>query len=128
MKTEKADIGLRIREARGNSGITGAELGNLLGVGKQAVSSYENGRAYPTPASIAKIADICNTTTDWLITGKDPATPSPGQIAEEQSAYQGADEFEKRILGMLRRLPEDSRNRLTQIITTVYFDYMESKN
>lgn len=73
MNITKSGIGGRIKHVRRVAGLNQQELGEKFGVGKQAISHYENGAAYPNPEFLAAIAEIGNVTLDWLITGKGDA-------------------------------------------------------
>lgn len=53
------DIGMKIKQARIEKGMTQEELGEILGVQKSAVAKYENGRVVNIKRStLKKIADV----------------------------------------------------------------------
>lgn len=60
-------LGERIRLIRLEKEMTQEELGKLLSVGKSTISQYETNKSTPDAATISKIADIFNTTTDYLL-------------------------------------------------------------
>ncbi|MCP3177269.1 helix-turn-helix domain-containing protein [Desulfuromonas sp. KJ2020] len=84
--------------------MTQADLGDLLGIEKAAVSKYEKGgakRGVPIE-SLQKIACACKVTLDWLITGKEPDRPKePSREAAlvelAKAAYQGDKAFAQSI-------------------------------
>ena len=44
-----------------------AELASKLGVTQQAVGKWESGKSSPDPTTVAKIAELLNTTADFLL-------------------------------------------------------------
>lgn len=53
------DIGLKIKTARQEKGLTQEELGNILGVQKSAIAKYESGRVVNIKRStLKKISDV----------------------------------------------------------------------
>lgn len=60
----------RIKEIRKKLG-SQEKLANLLGVQKPTISRYESGRV-PDAETLKKIADIGNTTVEWLLRGEAP--------------------------------------------------------
>lgn len=56
-----------LKEMRKKSGLSQTELAGRLGVTQQAVGKWESGRSSPDPATVVRIAEILNTTTDYLL-------------------------------------------------------------
>lgn len=56
----------RLIELRKLQNLTQQELANLLNVSKQTVGSWERGRTEPSIPMINELANILNTTTDYL--------------------------------------------------------------
>ncbi|MBU5292787.1 helix-turn-helix domain-containing protein [Anaerosalibacter bizertensis] len=56
--------------------LTGAKLGEALGVSKQSVSKWENGLSYPDFDTIIKLSEIFNVSTDYLLGRTDIKNPS----------------------------------------------------
>lgn len=48
-------------------GISQAELASKLGVTQQAVGKWESGKSSPDPSTVARIAELLNTTADYLL-------------------------------------------------------------
>jgi len=67
MADEVYDFGLRIKELRKRKGLTQKQLGDLLGVTKDAISHYENNTQTPPTAKIIKLAQYLNTSVDYLL-------------------------------------------------------------
>lgn len=57
----------RIRELRKERGLTQEELGNLMGLERSTISSYERGRLEPTFQNIIKLADIFSVSAKYLM-------------------------------------------------------------
>ena len=76
-------IGSRIRELRRKNGVSQEKLAQLLHFeNKATISSYETERrAVPTDVVI-QLAEIFNTTTDYILCGRYPETDVMGQNAE----------------------------------------------
>lgn len=70
-------IGDKIKQLRKSAGLTQTELGNRLGVKKNAVSKWECGRVEDIPASkIKAMANLFDVPTSYLI-DEDPPSPAP---------------------------------------------------
>ena len=52
--TGHGNIGRKLRDARKNSGLTQESVAELLGVSRQTVSNWENGRSYPDIGSVVR--------------------------------------------------------------------------
>lgn len=76
-------IGSRIRELRRKNGVSQEKLARLLHFeNKATISSYETERrAVPTDVVI-QLAEIFNTTTDYILCGRYPETDVTEQNAE----------------------------------------------
>ena len=57
----------KIKEAAQKQGISQAELASKLGVTQQAVGKWESGKSSPDPSTVARIAELLNTTADYLL-------------------------------------------------------------
>jgi len=61
-------VGSRIREERELLGLTQGELAKMVNLsGKAAIANYEKGYSRPDIGMIAKLANIFNCTTDYLL-------------------------------------------------------------
>jgi transcriptional regulator with XRE-family HTH domain len=76
-------IGPRIKKIRG--GLSQEVFGNLLGVHKSTVSRFESGEIIPDTNIRRKIAEIGNTTENWLLRGEEGRLPQPIKQASEFS-------------------------------------------
>lgn len=64
-------IGDRIKKLLDESGYTQAELAGMVGVTVSAMSRYINNEREPKGEIIANLATALNTTSDYLISGKE---------------------------------------------------------
>lgn len=99
----------RIKELRLAVGKSQAELADVIGVNKQAISQYERGVRYPKRENMEALADYFNVTIDYL-TGKTDVTPILMTPEERKllEDYRRLDEDKRRLLeAMLRTLTEN---------------------
>lgn len=59
--------GERIKQLRKAKKLTQEELGKIVNVTKVSISGYENGNRSPDTDTLQKLADILDTTTDYLL-------------------------------------------------------------
>lgn len=60
-------FGERLEAARKSAGVTGADLGVKLGVSKQTISHWENGRHEPSIEQIKALCAVLDVTPNWLM-------------------------------------------------------------
>lgn len=63
------EIGLKLKQARINSGITQENIARQLGVSRQTVSNWERGVFYPDIVSIIRLSEIYDISLDNLLKG-----------------------------------------------------------
>ena len=61
-----------LRQCRKQKHMSQAELASLLGVTQQAVGKWESGKSSPDPTTVAKLAEILDTTADYLLVCSTP--------------------------------------------------------
>ncbi len=76
-------IGKRIKDMRLEKGMSQQELGDLIGVTKVSICGYENGTRTPSLDTFCILADIFETTTDYLLGREVPV------VTEDGSEYIG---------------------------------------
>ena len=69
-----------LRQCRKQKHMSQAELASLLGVTKPAWGKWESGNSSPDPTTVAKLAEILDTTADYLLGLFDPT--AEGQTEE----------------------------------------------
>ena len=57
----------RLKAARKSKKLSQAEISRRLGVTQQAVGKWETGRSTPDPGTVARLAEILDTTADALL-------------------------------------------------------------
>ena len=70
-------LGERIALARKKAGLSQEQLGERLGVSRQAVSKWESSQANPDVAYVAELCRICGVSCDWLLLGEEGAREAP---------------------------------------------------
>ena len=65
------DIGTKIKEARLGVALTQEQTAEALGVSRQTISNWENGKTYPDIVSIVKMSDLYGISLDDLLKGKE---------------------------------------------------------
>ena len=96
----------RIRELRIAAGKSQAELADIIGVNKQAISQYERGVRYPRPEIMEALTDYFNVSTEYLM-GK--VEVSPLLITPD----------ERRFLDAYRRLDACNRKVIEKMAATL---------
>ncbi len=67
---EQISIGNKIKEFRIKNQLTQQQLSLLIGVSNKAVSKWENDEGYPDLQNLKRLAEVFNTTVDYLISDK----------------------------------------------------------
>ena len=78
MNIEK--VGLQIAELRKSKGLTQNDLGERLGVSFQAVSKWERGETLPDTAILLDLANVLETTVDYILSGGERKVDFKGKI------------------------------------------------
>lgn len=102
----------RLKQLREEKEWTQEYLGKLLGFSDATINRYEKGLRSPEPETLSKLADIFNTTTDYLLGRTDNrygycVAEKPGRyITETQAAHRTDDPANE--------LPEEARKSLEE--------------
>lgn len=67
--TEAQHIGTRIRELRKAKGLTLQQLADVFGISRASVSEWESGRSKPDGGRLLKLADVLDTSVEYLLDG-----------------------------------------------------------
>lgn len=70
------DIGLKIKNARIKTNLTQEQVAEALGVSRQTISNWENGKTYPDIISVIKMSDLYDISLDHLLKEKEEASMS----------------------------------------------------
>lgn len=76
-----------IRNLRIRNGMNQVELANKLNVSKQCVSNWENDNVLPSVTMLTKLADLFNTTTDYLLGRESENVIGLDDLTEEQRVH-----------------------------------------
>ncbi len=60
-------MGQRIKELRTSKNMFQDDLGEIINIGQSTIAAYENGRARPSFEVLIKLAQVFETTTDYLL-------------------------------------------------------------
>lgn len=70
MRMEQISIGSKIKDLRIKNQLTQQQLALLVGVSNKAVSKWENDEGYPDLQNLKRLAEVFNTTVDYLISNQ----------------------------------------------------------
>lgn len=62
----------RIAVVRKAKGLTQEQMGELVGVSRQAVSKWESGQTVPDALTVAKLCQVLDMSADYVLLGKEP--------------------------------------------------------
>ena len=65
------DIGSKIKAARVEKKFTQEQVAEVLGVSRQTISNWENGKSYPDIISVIKMSDCYGVSLDYLLKGEE---------------------------------------------------------
>ena len=85
-------VGNQIAELRKLKGLTQSELGERLCVSFQAVSKWERGETLPDTAILPDLANVLETTTDFILTGGERMIEYKGKIGISDTIAKLVDE------------------------------------
>ena len=87
-------LGERIALARKRAGLSQEQLGEKLGVSRQAVSKWESNQSNPDVAYVAEMCRLFGVSSDWLLLGREERQESaPARCPECQAIVTGLDRF-----------------------------------
>jgi len=66
------ELGVRLKAARANIGVTQAELAEMLGVSRSYVNDAESGRREPSFTMIVKWCKVCKVNITFFSSAMDP--------------------------------------------------------
>lgn len=76
------DIGTKLKDARVSAGLTQEQVAEELGVSRQTMSNWENGKTYPDIVSVIKMSDLYSVSLDHLLKDKAPQSDYIDYLAE----------------------------------------------
>jgi transcriptional regulator with XRE-family HTH domain len=101
----------RIKERRKALHINQLELSERTGISQGQISRYERGDNDPTGEALVALADVLNTTTDWLLGRSGNVSP----VGQET----GLTEEENELIKLLRVTDRQMRHRIMKAVKAV---------
>lgn len=100
MRIDLKEVGKRIRRVRGGNSLI--EFEKIVGIGKNMISLYEHGEAWPKPHTLDKIIELSGRPSDWLLYG---VGDNADTVAEDHLPYHPTPE-EENLLKILEEVPD----------------------
>ena len=111
MRVNKKEIAKRIREIMEELRVTQLQLADLLGVSQPAISLYLKGRIPPAEV-LLQIAQLGETTVEWILTGDKKGGENPFAVKEKRAAYGN----ETALMILWKQLPENIQRDLLALM------------
>jgi transcriptional regulator with XRE-family HTH domain len=96
-------FGKQLKKAREAQGLTGEFLGSQLGVSKQTISHWENGRYEPGVEQLRGLCNVLKVSADWLLEREPLALNLPPDALEEARAYAALRPDDRRKWKLMRK-------------------------
>lgn len=112
----------RIKLLRKQLKLTQAAFAQRVGVTRDVVASWENGRVEPPQAVIMLVCRDLGVSYDWLQNGLEPMTvPVNTQLVDTlERIMEGDNEFVKGVLRELINLPTEAWERIGALVDRLY--------
>ena len=107
---EVKNVKLRLRSLRDEVGITQQELADKLFLTQKTINSYETGRTQPNIETLCKIANIFETSVDYLIGNSDV------RYSYSLAGDKNLKEKEKFLLKHFQKLSEETQDNFLHLI------------
>lgn len=117
-------LGTRVRDLRVERGLTQQDIAARLGMGRSNFGHIENDRVTPTSEDLQKLADILQTTADYLL-GRES---SAAMAIPEWATYKDKRDFKKLLEEdgelMFDGVPmsKDDRRRVMDVLTGLFWE------
>jgi transcriptional regulator with XRE-family HTH domain len=111
-------LGCKIKELREGMNLTQTALGNLINASKTTISNYETGYSSPDIETLGKLADVLETTTDYLIGRSEIRNLQSVKVAETKNSH-GFD---------INELPEEAIKQVEEYIELIKLKYNNTKS
>lgn len=79
------EIGAMLKKARNEKGLTQEAAAEALGVSRQTISNWENGRSYPDILSVIRMSDLYAVSLDCLLKEEDSVKQTYRNYLEEST-------------------------------------------
>ncbi|MCU5656434.1 helix-turn-helix transcriptional regulator [Bacillus mycoides] len=112
-------LSIRVKTLRKERKWSQRELGEKVDVSESFISKVESGKKQPSREVTAKIAEVLNVTTDYLL-----GRSEDHELNEEENKI--VTEEGKNIMALIESLPEDERKKAWEQLE-MYVTYMQNK-
>lgn len=110
----------RIKKIRKELNLTQQAFADKLGIKRNTVATYENGRNMPIDAVVSLICRVFNVNKDWLLTGSgDMFLKIPSDTLEKLKQEYNLDDFSYRLICEYLELDETKRDIVKQFFYNV---------
>ncbi len=92
------DIGSKIRESRTEAKLTQEQAAEVLGISRQTISNWENGKSYPDIISVLKMSDLYHVSLDHLLKGESAMNSYMDYLEESTNTVKSKTKFSKLML------------------------------
>ena len=108
----------RIRQVRGQAGLTQADFASRVGVTRDIVASWENGRVEPSEAVVRFVCREFGISYVWLRDGQEPMNvPAEAQVLSKvERIMSGDNEFVKAVFRELTDLPAEAWEEIATFV------------
>ncbi len=93
-------LGERIQKLRKYNNQSQEQLAEALGISRQAISKWESNQGQPEINNIIKLAEIYNTTTDYILLGKEDIEENIKENIKEERVIEPTSQDVVRQLGV----------------------------
>lgn len=94
------EIGTKIKNARIEAKLTQEQVAEVLGVSRQTISNWENGKTYPDIVSVIKMSDLYQISLDLLLKEEQPMSNYLNYLEESTNVVKSKDKLAKLVLIM----------------------------
>lgn len=92
------DIGIKIKNARIKANLTQEQVAEALGVSRQTISNWENGKTYSDIVSVVKMSDLYDISLDHLLKEEKPMSDYLDYLEESTNMVKSKNKLSKLIL------------------------------
>lgn len=114
-------LGERVKYLRKENKLSQSKLSEETNISRSNISKIENNNLNPTAKSIVALAKFFDVTTDWLLTGEEPAIEKGGENVYELSEDE-ADFIEK-----VRQIPKTELKQVRGMLDLKIYEMNQDK-
>ena len=116
-------FGVRLKSLRNQKKWSQKDVGEKLGISNVSVSGYESGNRFPDTQTLAKIADVFEVSTDYLL-GRD--VPEWANTEDITDLEEMLDSNVNMAFGG-EKLTEGEKQRVKDILTGIFWEKLEKQ-